>query len=123
MTHLTSLPISRLACFYTCFWQYSLLSMTRISHVPTLTFTTCHALRPQRDHPLYPIERMILPSKLLNLSALPFREIYEAQSLQLSFTACRFSVLRLIHVITSMYPRTRYGMSGIPFPAELSSAS
>ena len=66
----------------------------------------------------------MLPSEQITSSALPL-DIYLRGSITSPFriTAYNFSVLRLIHFVTSMYPRTRYEMGGIPFSAELASAS
>ena len=44
-------------------------------------------------------------------------------ALQLTFTACSFSVLRLIHVVTFVYPKTQYEVGGIPSSTELASVS
>ena len=95
----------------------------RISHVHLLAFSTCHALRPRRDLNFYHIEIVVLSSGRLTPSTLSTLYSFEAQSLQLTFTACSFSVLRLIYIVTFAYPKTRYEVGGIPSSAELPSAS
>jgi hypothetical protein len=124
-THLTSLALilSTLACTLAVVIP-SLRGSAGISRVNLLIFVTCHALGPRGDLSFYLIESVVLPSEFMTPSALPtFPRFRGSIALPFRITACSFSILRLIHVVASMYPKIRYGMGGIPFPAELSSAN
>ena len=100
--------------------QYSvLLRPAWISHVHHFCFCCMpRSQTPEKSlRPTISVAAM-LPSGVKIPSALPDINLFGAQSLQLSLTACNFSCLRLAYCITTICPRLDTKCAGSALPRQ-----